>query len=357
MKVRLGELESFLESELYRQFSTVPITPSRAASYINNPDGKAEDVVLILAFIDGRLTAFRSLFAGVVQAEKEELRFGWCSGSWVEPGFRRQGLSQLLLKEALNDWNGRLMLTNYSPETESLYIKTGWFKPVHQFEGIRGYLFPKASKLFPDRKENAVAKLLFPVIDFFMAAVSWIKILFYRYKNPDHIRFDIFEDTDEECFRFIENYSQDYLFSRKAKEIIWILKWPWISETNRPYKKNYPFSACSDSFYYRTVKVMHKDILKGVCLFSVREGHLKTLFFWLPTQLEGELVSFLKDYTIRHRLEMLTVYHSGMAKQLSKSKFPFLHLRKISQKIYSSFDTGTSGNSIVQDGDGDRAFT
>ncbi len=357
IKVRLGELETFCGSELYRQFATVPITPSRAASYINNPDGKADDVALLLAFIDSRLIAFRSLFAGVLNADMEELRFGWCSGSWVEPEFRRQGLSQLLLKEALNDWNGRLMLTNYSPETESLYLKTGWFKPVHQFEGTRGYLFPKTAKLFPNLKEKLIAKILFPGIDVFIDVVSRIKISFYSYKKHGQFRFNVLEHPDEESLRFIDNYPQDYFFKRKAKEISWILNFPWISEENCLHKQNYPFSACSNSFYYRIVKVMNKGALKGVCLFSVREGHLKTLYFWLPSHLEAELAGFLKNYTIKHRLEMLTVYHRGVAKQLAKDKYPFLHLRKVSQKVYSSFDAGSYEKPKIQDGDGDRAFT
>ncbi len=357
IKIRLGELETFCRSDLYRQFSTVPITPSRTASYIDNPHGNPEDVVLLLALLNRNLVAFRSLFAGVVFVENKNIRFGWCSGSWVDPEFRRKGLSQLLLKEAYSTWEGRLMFTNYAPESESLYLKTGWFKPVHQFEGARGYLFAKTSRLVPLATKNTVVKRFFKLSDFFAGIISRLMILFYRYRKPENTSFELLEKPDEESFRFIESFGKNYFFHSEEKVISWILDSPWISENNRKYKNKYPFSACSDSFYYRTVKLFHNKELAGVSLFSVREGHLKTLFFWLPPQFEAEMADFLKAFTTKHKLEMLTVYHNGIAKKFLAHKFPFLYIKATGQKIYSSFDIPGTGNYEFHDGDGDRAFT
>lgn len=356
-KVRLGELQAFCRSELYNQFAIIPITPSRADSYLDNPNGNSKDVVLLLALLNGELLAFRSIFAGIAYAENRNIRFGWCSGSWVDPDFRRKGLSQLLLKEAYNDWNGRLMFTNYAPESESLYLKTGWFKPVHEFKGARGYLFPETSKLVPSAKKSTVVKLFFRLIDFFTGNFSSIRILFYRSRKPDNVGFELLNYPDEESFNFMESFRENYLFRREAKEISWILESPWISEINRPYNKKYPFSACAESFYYRIVKLFYNNELAGVSLFSVREGHLKTLFFWLPPHLETEMAEFLKDFTLKHKLEMITVYHRGIAGKISARKSPFLYVKNMGQKIYSSFDISGIGNYRFHDGDGDRAFT
>jgi hypothetical protein len=71
-KVRLSELESFIQSESFGQLANIPITPARAKSYIKNPHGLPDDVVLIMAFTDGQLVAFRSLFAGTVQKGMRE---------------------------------------------------------------------------------------------------------------------------------------------------------------------------------------------------------------------------------------------------------------------------------------------
>ncbi len=142
-KIRVDELESFVSSETFKRLSIVPITTLRARSYAANPLAQPGDIVLYLGFIDNQLVAFRSIFAGVINAGNSKIRFGWCSGAWVHPDLRRQGFSMLLLNEALADWNGKLMLTNYSPQTEKLFLKSGKFKVIHRFQGFRGYLFPK----------------------------------------------------------------------------------------------------------------------------------------------------------------------------------------------------------------------
>ncbi len=342
---------------MYRQFSTVPITPSRAVSFINNPNGKPEDVVLLLAFVKGEMIAFRSLFAGVIQPSSQEIRFGWCSGSWVHPHFRRRGISLLLLKEAFNDWNGRLMLTNYSPATEQLFLKTCLFKPIHEYKGARLYLFPKTIKLIPLVNQYIILKFLFFLIDMFIFFTAHLRITLYSYKMYAETEFELLEFPDNESFDFIDKHEEGYLFNRYRKKLIWILKFPWISETNCAFKQSYPFSACSESFFYKTVKIMYRKKLAGVMIFSVREGHLKTLFSWIPAELEDRVAGFLKNYAVKNKLEYITVYQPGIARYLTVDKFPFLVTRKSGQCIYSSFELSGINNPAFHDGDGDRAFT
>jgi GNAT superfamily N-acetyltransferase len=354
-KIRLNELENFLNSREFHCLPVVPITPSRTQSYLNNPHGKPDDVVLILALRNDELIAFRTMFAGVV-TENNEVRFGWCSGNWVHPEFRRKGLSQLLLNEAYKNWNGRLMFTNYAPESEKLYLKTGWFKPVHEFNGSRGYLFPKTLKLLPFARKNPVTKTIFSMADLTIRGISKVRTLFYNYKGNPEITFEETRVPDEACFQFIQNNPKKYLFKWGRKEWDWIFKFPWISEKNRDFKNRYPFSACSGSFYYRTVKINAASGIAGFFVFSVREGHLKTLYFHIPSDFEDEVACFLRHYCIKHQIEVITVYHSGIAGQLTRKKFPFLHIKKAGQKIYSTFQI--DGNSFhFRDGEGDYVFT
>ena len=132
-KIRLKELNDFVKSEMFNQFEILPISPERVKSYINNPKAKPEDVVLYLGSINNALVAFRSLFAGELISDDLKTRFAWCSGNWVAPEFRRKGFSEQLLKEAYSDWSGKLMFTNYAPNSENLYLKTGWFHSIYKF--------------------------------------------------------------------------------------------------------------------------------------------------------------------------------------------------------------------------------
>lgn len=356
-KVRLGELKAFTESEFFRELSHIPITPSRAKSYLENPHGKPDDVVLLLAFAHLKLVGFRSLFAGEVQTEKGKIRFGWCSGNWVHPEFRRKGISIMLLEEAYAEWNGKLMFTNYAPDSEKLYLKTGWFSPVHQFNGARAYLFPKTVKLLAVARKNRLYRALFSWVDWGIAGFSGLRVKFLRHFKDADIQFEITGSPDKETLSFAEELRKNFVFGQGEKTLTWIFNYPWISEKNREVADKYPFSSCSNAFSYQTVKIWQRNQWRGVFIFSVREGHLKTLFFWNTDGLEKEIATFLKRYCINQKTEMLTVYHPGVAKFLLKHRFPFLRVKKYGQKIYSTFSVPDSGKLQFQDGDGDVVFT
>ncbi len=342
---------------MYLNSPVIPITGLRVKSYVNNPNSLPSDVVLYMGTIQNRLVAFRTLFAGVAHGKYENIRFAWCSGNWVHPGFRRRGFSEQLLTEAFSDWSGKLMFTNYAPDSEKLYLKFGRFKSIHQFRGFRGYLFPKTRKLVPLSNRNPLTKLVFSFADYFIFGISAIRVLFFSPVQNHDIRFETAQFPDESCFSLLQNNSSGYLFKRFEQELNWIFGFPWISNHKSFETVNYPFSAYSKLFYYQTVKVFKTDKLVGFFIFSVRDGHLKTLYFNLPAGFEKDVAAFLKQYIVSHKIEVATVYNYSVSQQLFAQKFPFLHAKKFGQKIYSSFDIGKTEDYLFQDGDGDVIFT
>jgi hypothetical protein len=151
--------------------------------------------------------------------------------------------------------------------------------------------------------------------------------------------------------------NKNQLFQRGEKELKWIFEFPWISEIQNAEFEKYPFSVCSKSFFYKTAKVFSEDKLSGFFIFSVREGHLKTLYFKIPNDSIKECAQYLKIFCKEHQIEVITVYNNEIAGQLFKRKFPFLHAKKYGQKIYSSFEIKRDKHQTFQDGDGDVMFT
>lgn len=356
-KIRVKELENFVNSKTYNDFAHVPISPSRAQSYIHNPNAHADDVALMLGYQKDELVAYRSFFAGTLRTEEQSFHFGWCSGNWVHPEFRRKGFSKRLLKEAFKDWNGKLVFTNYAPASEQLYLKTGWFHVVHRFNGVRAYLYPKTLKLLPLAKNRPWLRPFFRLTDKMISVASEIRTVFYRQKiNPD-IRFEVASDPDKQCFDHLKKYNQDLFFGRREEELKWIFKYPWVSEENKQVKDKYSFSSYSKTFHYRVIKIFRKEKFGGFFIYSVKDGHLKTLYFSVGNNLEKEIADYLKKICVKKKIESATVYNSVIANLLFERKFPFLHVKRYSQKIYSSFQIGEPGKSKFQDGDGDVIFT
>lgn len=354
-KIRLSELESFVNSRRFSEMETVPISRNRAESYLQNPHGQPNDVVLYLGFIGEKPVAFRSLFADVIHSGNSSIRFAWCSGNWVHPGYRRNGFSEQLLQEAYTDWNQKLMFTNYAPASEQLYLKTGWFRPIHQFEGVRAYLFPKTRKLVAAGNKTVFSRSLFSIVDAGIYLLSSIRLLFYKPQPNGNFRFETIGLPDEACYAFLTNNRPEHAFQRYQKELTWIFAFPWLSNTNAT--SNYPFSQYSGKFNYRTLKIYDNEQLAGFCIISNREGHLKTLYFAVPQAAMQPLANYLKQMAKNEKTELLTVYKKELATLLLKRKFPFLRVKIYGQKIYSTFDLPGTGNLQFQDGDGDVIFT
>jgi GNAT superfamily N-acetyltransferase len=356
-KVRLSELEHFIQSESFDNLNHVPVTPARARSYIKNPHGLPDDVVLIMAFSDGQLIAFRSLFAGMIDHGMESIRFGWCSGNWVHPRYRKKGLSQQLLREAYADWNGRLMFTNYAPESENLYLKTGWFHEIYRYDGARGYLFLRKERLTSFYGNRKMPPLVYSVASRVIGFFARFRVFMYNQKRNMEVQFHESEFPDSTCFRFLSDNPRKFLFVRNEEDWNWIFDYPWITKNNSEMNTRYPFSSASGEFYYRTIKVQQNGVLEGFFIFSVREGHLKTLFFMLKPGIEKDVADYIRMFAATEKLEMASVYHSKIASFFIQEKTPFIYVKKFGQKIYSSFETGISGSHDIRDSEGDYIFT
>lgn len=356
-KIRLKELEAFVNSSRFRELETIPISLNRVQSYLHNPYALPDDVVLYMGLSDKKLVAFRTLFADIVYQDSQNIHFGWCSGNWVHPDFRRRGYSEQLLQEAYSDWNQKLMFTNYAPYSEKLYLKTGWFRPVHTFEGSRAYLFPKLQKLNASHQGNLFKKIFYSILDFDIELFSSFRLLFFRDQRPGKIRFEVTGEPDSVCYQFLEQNHLKHLFHRYENELKWVFSFPWITHSKNELSEKYPFSWFSSDFQYQTVKLFTGNKLEGFCIFSVREKHLKTLYFAGADNLFPELARFLKSYSKKHKIEVLTVYKKELAAQFFRRKFPFLRVKKYGQKIYSTFELPESNEPAFQDGDGDVIFT
>ena len=354
-KIAIKELEGFIRSEAFRSFPDKPITPMRVASQVNNPRAYPDDIVLYMLFKEKKLVAYRTLVSDFVFLNTEKVRFAWCSGNWVHPGYRRQGFSYMLLNEAYNDWNGKLMFTNYAPASLNLYLKSGLFKEIYRHEGARFYLFPKTRKLIGGRRKILKPVLFFPdsLIYLFMKC----RLVFFKEGRAGDYNFIEKKGFDEECLEIAENRKNEYLFLRGKNEFQWIFGYPWISGTDNRFVKDYRFSSYSEDFNYKTVKVGKGGKTEGFFLFSVRDGHLKTLYFFMPELCFPEAASWLTNYCVRNSISYMTVNNSQMGSLLRSSRSPFLRIKEYGQAIYSTFEIKSSEKKKIQDGDGDVVFT
>lgn len=348
-KVSIGELENYFQEHPLHPDSVLPITPERIKSYVRNPRARKEDVVLYFIKNDEKIIAFRTVWADEFVGTSETTRFGWCSGNWVAPEYRRQGLSMLLMKEMYVDWKRNLCFTNYAPESEAGYLKSGYFSYSIDREGRRFYNHINLYELFEGRHLSALKKVFLFNLNVVFQLISRIKKwVFSKYKLQDWTIDEVTDLTQAEI-----NFPKNR-FNRDGEIFRWIFNYPWLT-AGETKNVNYPFSQNVHTFSYRIVNVS-KGEDKGSLLLFDREGKIKVLYWKGNKDARLVLLKWLINYCYQTQCKTLSVIDEKLASSLHGMRTPFAHNKKLEMKIYATFNI-TRYKGKIYDGDGDYCFT
>lgn len=349
-KIRIDELENFFQEYPFHSKSVFPISPERIQSYIKNPRAKGSDYAIYFVEREKKVIAFRTVWADELRCENSvPIRFGWCSGNWVSPDFRRQGLSSFLLKEMYSDWDGMLMFTNYAPESEAGYLKTGMFQYKIERKGLRFYQNIDISELFEKRNVQGFKKWLLSVLNVAFAVRYKVKqVFFFKHK---------FNGIEVEEKTIPDQFDLDYsrsVFARAKNEFQWIFDYPWLLKGEED--KTYPFSWKVNDFEYRFVRIKNPVGLSASLLISNRNNWVKVLYWEGSLDSNVLLARWLVNYCSSNQIKILTVLDDQFAALVKKQRSTFVWSKQFDMNIYASFKVDCV-DKPVYDGDGDYIFT
>ncbi len=362
-RIKTSELNEFINSSGYAEWDIVPISRHRAKSYINNPRSHSSDVVIYLAYICDKLVGYRTILPDEVLVNNEKIRVGWLSGNWVHPKHRREGISTKLFNAAYNDWEGKLLYTNYAPESKAVYDKTSRFTLVNSCLGRRLYLRSCLRVLLPPK--GSFFKLLKPlwlVADFIFSVINPLPFLAKHISLGKNVSLEYLSKPDRELLNAFSELTSKTLTQRSNKELLWITDYPWLvsSPLGDRVGGRYFFSSAPKRFEQFVVKVYVRDSFAGFFI-----GNLNGRMFSVPYAyyLNDNHARIFSKIILKHagRLNaiFLTVHNKGISMSL-KGLFPFGML-SLSQKrnffatsdVYTLFKNDT--NRFLE-GDGDSVF-
>ena len=348
-KIKHSELQNFVQSEFYKKLDAKPVSEERVASYLNNPHAKADDYILYLLTRENTLMAYRTLLPD--DYGKPPTHFAWCSGNYVKPEFRRQGLSGLLLKEALQDWDNKLMYTNYAPESHALYQKTGEFHNISTREGGSLYLRFSSKELLKHRIPS-ILRWCLPVLDLGIKGYVGLRLLFWKNRpvSTDYV----ISNTPGKEFTVLFDQAQKKGFNRNNKDLNWIINYPWISQGK--HKQKYFFSHTADAFFYRYITFRANTGYPGFAMIQYRDGKLKIPYFQVKKEILPDLASLIINWSAKNKISHLTIWHSDLYKEIVKQKNPFIARKDKVQKVFASWQINPP-DPICHDGTGDYIFT
>ncbi|OAH76707.1 hypothetical protein AXA65_00025 [Chryseobacterium sp. FP211-J200] len=346
------QLKGFTSSEDFQKFPFAPISELREVSHIKNPRANPEDILLFLAYSGNDLAGYLGILPDDITARNgEKFHFGWLSTLSVSEKFRGKQIAQKLLYAAEDSYDKSLMITEFTASAEGLYNKLGFFDYLDPKKAVRYYFKSNLAELLPTKKP------------FFEDNKKWLKRLdhfiniFIPYlSNGKNHLYKITKTFDKDLEKFI-NQQKTNPIGRSSSEFRWILDSPWLSrEREQP---NYLFSSFSKDYEMFWVSVYQQQEIVATMLCSVRNTHLKVLYYFGNENLISDILpKIIKKYKVK----MMTIFDDKLNDSIDKNKSPCaIYKRQLVRKYLIHKDLkeriGENFNYDFKDGDGDFSFT
>ena len=356
------QLLRFINDPEFHSMKILPISRHRALSHIQNPRLNDDDILLLMAFKDKELVGYSGVLPDKVYLTGQPEKCGWLSCLWIDPKERGAGIARMLLEKAFEQWENRILVTEFTESAKRLYDKMNVFNDLQINKGIRLYLRSDLQTLLPPKKEffGKIVPLL-KVLDVITNLFFDIRFLFWR-KKITASNYEFVKYIDQEIEHFIADKQQNQLFKRRAAELNWIIKNPWVLSAPKQDKESqkYHFSSTDKSFDFYALKVRNKDNrLVAFMLFSKRNNRLKLPYCYYEPDHFKTVVEVIQSHLIQWSISTFTTFHRELVQHLKEHKTPALLKREIKRHYLISkfFNVPEKVSFEIQDGDADCIFT
>lgn len=355
-------LQAYIDSEEYKSTAHIAISKHRALSHIRNPRAKTDDLVLVLIYENEEMVAYLGVFADDLHFKDGLEHVGWLSCMWVNPKMRGKGVAKRLINTVFEAWDYKILVTEFTPAAAGLYKRTGQFIDLANVAGKRAYLRLNLAYLLPQKKPTwRPYRWLLKGIDAVFKVPNWLRLKRHRYRLP---LFEYLIELDKESSDFIQQFKAAELLKRSEKDINWLLNNPWLiaAPMHDDTAARYSFTARADRFQFLTIKAMDaQKKITGLMVLSIKGRQLKIPYFYCKKGSEKQMMDLIYHHMIIMGLDMLTVYHAAVVKQLTSEKHPFFLVRDFERRYIIGKVLEEKllhhGAFTLQDGDADAAFT
>lgn len=359
-----AQLEAFIKTDEFKTMPVVPISTHRALSHIANPRVDASDVIMIMAYEDGRMVGYLGVLADSIFNAGGSFKCGWLSCMWVDPAQRGKGIAKQLLTTAFTKWNNHILVTEFTPEAKGLYDRSKNFDDLKSNTGLRCFMRFNIHQVLPNKKPQL--KTIAPVLklaDGFANAFNSLRLLVAKPNTTSAINWQPVSEIDNSIENFIQQFQASAFEKRGAAELNWILKNPWLKVSEpTDESKRYHFSSIASQFKNLCFAGYNGQNEVTVFLFlTIRDGHLKVPYAYFKPEQTADVVAKIYAVMLAEKASMLAVFHPLLVSYFSNNPTPFIYKRPVRRNYIITKALSqhfvSKDNIAIQDGDADCAFT
>jgi len=317
-KIKLKEIDNFARNALRQPpyQAAAPISLRRALSQSNNPYGRPEDTVLLVALQGDKCVGYQGLLPGLFCRNGELKRVHWSTAFFVSPDYRGAGIAGCLLKE-VKKLNIDFPVTRMTERARQAYLKAG-FKELGnltyyqlRMEKIRKLdaIFQEAVAFLgldtvPDEmsKLNADARRGEGALYQRSKKIFYLQLLADLKPKQQAFAHEAVAQIDALAQQIIRRQLKSPRFFRGIEAINWMLNYRWMisarHEKAEAEREPYYFSLVSELFDYVALEIYSADkkVFKGFLILSVlvKKGKtwLKILDFAFKDPNDDELAAY-----------------------------------------------------------------
>ena len=98
------ELAYFVNSDEYDKLKNVPISKIRAISQVNNPRASEDDILLFVAFDEGRTVGYFGVLPDMIYCKDQVEKIGWGTCFWVDEKYKSQNVAAAIFLKVIREW-------------------------------------------------------------------------------------------------------------------------------------------------------------------------------------------------------------------------------------------------------------
>lgn len=356
------QLHDFVHSEQFQTMEFLPISKHRGLSHTRNPRLGEQDTLLLLAYEGDELVGYLGVLPDAIVHAGDFERCGWLSCIWVNGQHRGKKIAFKLVMDALEAWDNRILITEYTGPAERLYHKTEAFQSLAQNEGIRLYLRSCLHMVLPPRKP--IFEKIKPLLKAFDSVANAVfDLRFYLSSNSlQDTSIEYVNEIDEETLAFIQSRQNRQIFKRGDAELNWILNNPWVLSAPGPDRNSerYHFSSLDQSFDFTALKIRNNQgQMIAFLIFAKRNKALKLPYCYIEGSPEVAM-QVVKYHIKKWRVSLFTTFHASLVPSLKTQGTGALFKKRVDRNymISTFFDTDKLVDDCeIQDGDADCSFT
>ncbi len=355
-EIKVGALENFINSTLYKNSKNIPITKQRAISQLHNPRADKEDIALIIAIneteeILGFIGSLPDYFS------KTKTKVYWNSCWWIDPKKGKHTAIPLFLI-FLKTSNNKVMFRDMTEKTKQIIRKLNKFITVKNLDGYRYFLKLQSSVIIP-KKIPALRSLkpFLKLVDFMVNTF----LVFKKTTSTKNIICIYSKNIDDEIVTFIQKLNKKELFKREKKELEWILNYPWVLKNSlKSNAQYYYFTDTSISFDASLIKVYKKKTeLIAVLFLTNNKGLVKIPYVYFELENIRFIVQAIYQYLYNQKAVSFLTYNKHLNDFIQKNRNPFWYKKQDNRTftISKSLQKEVGFDFDFQDGEGDFVFT